>query len=300
MPIRPTDARHGGAKLDAAITAKVRQFEEDLADAWGVLRKRIVALTNQLEVEQGRVVSTQVNLGVARNAAQQIQAAIEEAGYGAIIEDALNEMGDLATYQGLGQTRVARVERTTAWSAETLDAFRQLKLDELLDVPATIQRQVERILLRGIIGAQDRAELLTELLEQLELSLPQARTIYDTALSEFSRIAVTSTATGQPDEAFLYNGPIDALMRPFCAERVGQVFTRRAIDQMDNGQLPNTLITGGGYNCRHTWIPVPTDDPLAALADQGVYADEVFKADVEEAAAQRARMKAEKRKARGV
>ena len=149
------------------------------------------------------------------------------------------------------------------------------------------------------MGAQDRGELLNELLAELELSLPQARTIYDTALSEFSRIAVTSTATGASDEAFLYSGPIDGLTRPFCLELVGKVYRRSEIDAMDNGQLDNTLITGGGYNCRHTWLPVPPGDDLEALAGTGDYADPSYAEDAQAAGAARVRLKQAKRKARG-
>lgn len=287
------------AQMNAAIDALVDQFAEDLADVWGLLRRRIVSLVTQLEAERGRVVSTQVNLGVARRAAQELQGVLEEAGYGSLISDALAEMGELAKYQGLGQTRVARVQREAAWSAETLDAFHDLKLRELLEVPDAVLRRVEQTLLRGIVGAQDRAELLNELVEQLELTLPQVRTIYDTALSEFSRIAVVSTTPGRPEDAFLYEGPIDGLTRPFCLARVGKVYSRAAIDAMDNGQLDNTLITGGGYNCRHTWIPVAEGSELAPLSDQDAYAGEWYAADVAEAEAARARLKAAKRKAKG-
>lgn len=295
----PNPIQREHAKLNAAIDALVNQFALDLADVWGQMRRRIVQLTAQLTVERGRVVSTQVNLGLARRVAQELQGVLEEAGYGNLITDALAEMGELARFQGLGQTRVARVQREAAWSAETLDAFHDLKLRELLEVPDAVLRRVEQTLLRGIVGAQDRAELLNELIEDLELTLPQVRTIYDTALSEFSRIAVVSTTPGRADDAFLYEGPIDGLTRPFCVERVGKVFSRAAIDEMDNGQLDNTLITGGGYNCRHTWIPVAEGSELAPLADQDAYAGEWYAADVAEAEAARARLKAAKRKAKG-
>lgn len=299
MPLNPRKARTQSAQLARDVDVLVGQFEADLARVWVVLRERIVRLTNQLISEKGRVVSTAVNLGVARASARELQAALEEAGYTDLIAGALDVMGDLAKYQGLGQTTVARVERAAAWSAETLDAFHDIKLRELISVSDAAIRRVEQTLLRGIVGAQDRAELLNEVVAELEISLPQARTIYDTALSEFSRVAVTSTATGQADEAFLYSGPIDGLTREFCLERVGKVYSRAAIDAMDNGQLDNTLITGGGYNCRHTWLPIAPDDPLEKLADTGRYIDDEYEADRAEADVLRAKLKASRRKAKG-
>jgi len=299
MPLDPAKARRQAAALDREISRKVAGFEADLARAWVVVRERVVRLTNQLLVERGRVTSTAVNLGVARRVAAELQTALQDAGYQGLVTRALETMGDLAKYQGMGQTAVARVERAVAWSAETLDAFHDIKLRELLSVSDAALRRVEQTLLRGIVGAQDRGELLNELLAELEVTLPQARTIYDTALSEFSRIAVTSTATGESDEAFLYSGPIDGLTRPFCLDLVGKVYPRHEIDAMDNGQLDNTLITGGGYNCRHTWLPVPPGDDLEALAGTGRYTDDQYAQDVADANEARVRLKAARRKAKG-
>jgi hypothetical protein len=40
---------------------------------------------------------------------------------------------------------------------------------------------------------------------------------------------------------------------------------------MDNGQLPQPLITGGGFNCRHAFKRVSAiDAELLALMDTGV------------------------------
>jgi hypothetical protein len=299
MPIVPHKARRQAAARDREISRTGAGFEAQLARVWVEVRQRIVRLTNQLIAEKGRVVSTAVNLGVARTVAAELQRTLQEAGYQDLVASALETMGELAKYQGLGQTRVLRVERTQAWSAETLDAFHDIKLRELVQVSEAAIGRIEQTLLRGIVGAQDRGELLNELLAELEVSLPQARTIYDTALSEFSRIAVTSTATGASDEAFLYSGPIDGLTRPFCLELVGKVFSRSDIDAMDNGQLDNTLITGGGYNCRHTWLPVPPGDALEALAGTGDYADPAYAQDAADAGAARVRVKQAKRKAKG-
>jgi hypothetical protein len=58
---------------------------------------------------------------------------------------------------------------------------------------------------------------------------------------------------------------VDALVRPFCREHLGRVYTRDEIAELDNGQLPNVLLTGGGYNCRHVWTEISAFSALAAL-----------------------------------
>jgi hypothetical protein len=60
----------------------------------------------------------------------------------------------------------------------------------------------------------------------------------------------------QEGDVFAYLGPADTKLRPFCREHVGKVFTRDEIHALDNGQLPDCFLTGGGYNCRHMFASV--------------------------------------------
>ena len=52
-------------------------------------------------------------------------------------------------------------------------------------------------------------------------------------------------------------------------KHIGKVFSRRAIDALDNGQLADPFLTGGGYNCRHVWMTLSSLSDSAALADTG-------------------------------
>lgn len=36
----------------------------------------------------------------------------------------------------------------------------------------------------------------------------------------------------------------------------GKVFTRQQIEQMRNGMLNPVMVFKGGWNCRHSWVPV--------------------------------------------
>jgi hypothetical protein len=63
-------------------------------------------------------------------------------------------------------------------------------------------------------------------------------------------------AGDDPETRYAYLGPVDTKVRPFCRQHVGKVYTRAEIDALDNGQLNNVFLTGGGYNCRHVWNEV--------------------------------------------
>ncbi len=58
------------------------------------------------------------------------------------------------------------------------------------------------------------------------------------------------------DALFLYSGPVDGQVRPFWLEHVGKVYSVAAIRALDNGQLPDVLLTRGGWECRHHWAPL--------------------------------------------
>jgi hypothetical protein len=73
-----------------------------------------------------------------------------------------------------------------------------------------------------------------------------------TAVASFSRIE----ALGMGYKHVLYAGPRDARNRPFCAERVNNIYPVEVVYTWDNGQgLPAHLYCGG-YGCRHQLVPL--------------------------------------------
>ena len=81
-------------------------------------------------------------------------------------------------------------------------------------------------------------------------------TIAQTKYMEYIRTSNEIIADEAGLDRRLYVGPVDSKIRPFCLARVGDIFTVEEIRKMNNGQIPDVLINGGGYNCRHRWIAV--------------------------------------------
>ena len=81
-----------------------------------------------------------------------------------------------------------------------------------------------------------------------------ARTEITAALAAIDRLA-TAQAGIKAGAAFLYIHPRDSVTRASCAVIAGKVYTLAEIRAMDNGQLPDTLLTCGGYNCRGHFSP---------------------------------------------
>jgi hypothetical protein len=232
-------------------------FAFELAQVLTLLRQRIRTLVRRLETDEtGRVVATSANLRRALALRTDIRRALERAGYRRLANAALDVPLDRLAASVLRGNATEAV----SVSANTLTALRRVRFDELLNVGADIATTIWRTVLDGVTGARPLVDLVNDIADAMDTSARRARTIYDTALSIYSRQVGQSGATGEASELFFYVGPVDTRVRPFCLARVGKVYSRSEIDDMDNGQLPNVMLTGGGYNCRHVFSRVSALD----------------------------------------
>jgi hypothetical protein len=89
----------------------------------------------------------------------------------------------------------------------------------------------------------------------------QAISVGNTILAQAQRqIVVESARTAQSEDeiVYVYQGPEDGLTRGFCAELLGLALTERQISRLNNGQGLDVMTSGGGWNCRHSWSPMPS------------------------------------------
>lgn len=257
---------------EAALIEKLnRRFARELATVLRFTSDRVRRLVEEFRATKGRLVSTRANLGRALRLQKEIRAALEEAGFAGMAQAAVNQpFDDLAELVLKGSKIAQAAAEMTPADLKTISAFKSVRYDELLGVEERLVTQLQRTVLDGTLGLRPVDELVIDVADVFDLSDRQARTLYDTALSVHSRQVDQLNASGQPDELFYYAGPLDIKTRPFCRQRVGKVFTREELETADNGQLPNPLLTGGGYNCRHVAKRVTKfDTELQALAESG-------------------------------
>lgn len=72
-----------------------------------------------------------------------------------------------------------------------------------------------------------------------------------TATASYSRLETLALGS----KYVLYAGPRDARNRPFCAERVNNIYPVEVVYTWDNGQGIPAYLYCGGYGCRHQLIP---------------------------------------------
>src|SRR5688572_8444767 len=169
----------------------------------------------------------------------------------------------------------ARVLRDRTIEAGRLEPWRLWHREDLLDEGSVISRSLSGAVMRGAASEKAARRVPQQLAEILEHAEARVQTLYDTAVSIYGRQVEAEAAGDDPGTTFAYMGPVDAKTRDFCLRHVGKVYTREQIDALDNGQLSNVFLTGGGYSCRHSWIEVAKSSDLHETGEAREIRDEV-------------------------
>jgi hypothetical protein len=210
----------------------------------------------------------------AAQAKVAIRAALRDAGYDQLMVAATDIPLDTLAQAVIALRSADKELRATSELLLQVEGLKALHLADLLGEGDELARALWQATVRGIFGSQSVDAILADLADVIDRTAPQIRTLYDTAISIFGRQVEMLSAGDDPAAIYLYLGPDDAITRPFCRQHVGKVYTRTAIDALDNGQLDNVFLTGGGYNCRHQWMEVSKFSALAPLANTGKHVPE--------------------------
>lgn len=205
---------------------------------------------------------------------RELRQALNRSGYDALVDaatsQAVEQMAEtvLASRIGMGAAKLLRPD------PRKLQALIEIGRVNLLQVGDDTAAAIWRSVASWVFSARPTNDILDDLFNAMDDDVADMHTLFDTQVSMFGRqVEALAVADLPADQPFLYVGPNDLRNRPFCKEHVGQVMTRAAIEALDNGQLPNPFITGGGYNCRHSWLAVESQE-LRDLANTGKKAPE--------------------------
>jgi len=208
----------------------------------------------------------QVRASQALAVRNQVRTVLREAGYGALVDVSTGAALDRMAARTLAHRRIAKVAASLAPEASLmLEAMRTIHLQDLLEEGEVITRAITQAVTRGMLSRQAVTDILTEVAKMLDLSQARVGTLYDTAVSIYGRQVEALAAGNDPDTPYFYAHPVDEKTRDFCLQYAGRVLVRREIDELDNGQISNVFLTGGGYNCRGSWVEVSQFSDLMDL-----------------------------------
>ena len=115
--------------------------------------------------------------------------------------------------------------------------------------------EIKRILGLAVRKPLSAVELADELRSSLKGEGQYARTMVETELKAAQRLLAVNAGRDNGFDRFGYLGPNDPFTRPFCDHMVGWFYTLDMLEACDNDQLPDVVLTLGGYNCRHSLAP---------------------------------------------
>jgi hypothetical protein len=202
---------------------------------------------------------------------REIQAVLVRAGYERLVTtasiEAVAQMADALKVSG-----ALDVKQLGALTPKRLEALARLMKADLLGVGEAAAHRVWRAAAQAVYTDRPASVLVQELAKQLEKSLSETQTIFDTQVSITGRQMEEIATEDAEEQVYLYVGPVDARTRDWCLDLVGKVRSKADIARLSNGQLPNVFLTAGGYNCRHSWLAV-SDPAVVGVAGGDTRAD---------------------------
>jgi hypothetical protein len=231
--------------------------------------RTVAALRDQLKIRDGVILQTAANARVLRTVDRLLAKAMNRAGYGALVQEFVDGFsGQLPFFDSMLDQISATLDRplVAKYTAADRDAFASLQVstaDALESVMTGAAAKAQRKALFSV-GALGFSDVVEGIATSFSRSISESQTLGATATSMFFRTiqdrGFASIEKGLKKGAVRYrfDGPRDKLTRPFCERMLRTTrtrpLTRVQIEGLENGQLPNPFVTGGGYNCRHQWV----------------------------------------------
>lgn len=260
-------AENHSAHVDSLLAEFTRNLEDVVRRAQA---RTLSELQSRLTIERGMITRSKENLKTLRSIDEIFIAEMEAAGYRQLVSAFCREFpGNLPYFEeALDLMRSAMKNpipelRWTNADANYLASGQTATADSLGAVVNGVGASAQQRALFSL-GGLPMADLAELLAQGLAKTIPQAIRIAETGISVHYRMIAErgfqKVEEGMPEGALKYAfyGPDDKVTRPFCKRMIdltkrGAYLTRKEIEELDNEQLPNPFLTGGGYNCRHSW-----------------------------------------------
>jgi len=240
-------------------------LEPRLWNAWGRtlgnLELRLRGLVDELHEDGGILEMDAYNVQQIDHNVRTLKAQLKAAGLDealaeqhGILDKLLGEIREEAESFGLPDVFKPGTEKSIGMLLEGADADILRVMDKAADDVATHLRS-------AIVGGMKRTDLLGSIAETMGRTRRQAQTNLTTSLHSFHRQVTVTHAKSHDVKEFSYRGPLDSITREWCGHWVGRRGTQAQIEatvtKWGHAKQPGpAMVFGGGWNCRHRWVPV--------------------------------------------
>jgi hypothetical protein len=155
---------------------------------------------------------------------------------------------------------VLTAAQRTKQTVTAVTAIEILAILDLTTISSGVTRyanELKTAMFRGLLTGQSSANIMSGLTETYgvgrALSSKQQVALLNDSFARFARTTTAKLFQDVPEQKYEYVGPDDEVTRDECQ-------TGLAAGQLTADQIPTetdtTIEGGGGFNCRHEWIPV--------------------------------------------
>jgi len=227
-------------------------FQKDIEKIQKELLKKIEKVLKGLVVlndEQLAQAFKQINLVDELNAL----------GFPALLEKVKNTYDSQAikSFAVLSASQKAK-QTTTAISA--IEFLSTLDLTNISAGVTQYANEIKTLMFRGVLTGESSASIMQGLQANYgvgkALSSSQRVALLNDSFARYARTTTAKLFENIPEQRFVYVGPNDTKTRQECADTLlaqGDGLTAKEIEALTTGV---TFADGGGFNCRHEWVPV--------------------------------------------
>jgi hypothetical protein len=134
-----------------------------------------------------------------------------------------------------------------------LFALRSMQEASILRYTTDLGDRIRLSLVQGVLQKMPKADIRQMLLQDLSIKPYQVNTIIETSMATYSRSLTLLQLEDSPEQTLIYQGPLDSKTRPVCIRMLKEGgMTQNQVE----AKYPGALRDGGGFNCRHQWVPL--------------------------------------------
>ena len=137
---------------------------------------------------------------------------------------------------------------------QQLLALQNIQQINIASVSRQISANMQASMAQGITSSLGRVEMTALIKNNITATMPRIDNVIGTQLSNYERAVVMQMSAGLPeDQLYDYIGPRDSKNRPVCTQFLNLSPLMKSEIKLIKS---DAMETGGGVNCRHTFMPV--------------------------------------------
>ena len=254
-------------KENVFVERQIKEHQNRLKKAINDLENQILFLfSEKLIRENGRLISTKVKLKQAQKLHKQLTILFEQE-FGVAVKSVIANFDTIADAIEQRFKAFDEAYKFVGISKTTISALKTAAMKEFNAFGSMARERVAAALYHAvIIGGQFNAlqreirSILTGRYNKVGRPMTSyaGQMAFDQTMTFHNQLNVAEAARADIS-SFLYYGNTQANTRSFCRNRVGNVYSRSQIESWTHrwdGKSGPAMTHRGGYNCRHSWVPV--------------------------------------------